>query len=95
VSVKSDEHPVLTEACAAFMENVLREIASDQSIEVVVFAALGDNPTDRYVDYAAPHSSESGVELLREGLKRMVGVLQNEKRQIVLVSDSPYWRLTA
>jgi hypothetical protein len=61
VSVKSDEHPVLTEACAAFMENALREIASDQSIEVVFRAALWDNPMDRYVGYAAPHSSTSGV----------------------------------
>jgi peptidoglycan/LPS O-acetylase OafA/YrhL len=92
VSVKSEEHPVLTEACAAFMENALREIASDQSIEVVLLAGLWD-PTDRYVDYAAPHSSKSGVDLLREGLKRMVGALQNEKKHIVLVGDSPYWRL--
>jgi hypothetical protein len=40
VSVKSDEHP-------AFMENALRDIASDQSIEVVFLAGLWDNPMDR------------------------------------------------
>jgi peptidoglycan/LPS O-acetylase OafA/YrhL len=93
VSVKSEEHPVLTQACAAFMVNALREIASDQSIEVVVLAGLWDNPMDRYVDYAAPHSFKSGVDLLREGLERMVGTLQTERRHIVLVGDSPYWRL--
>jgi hypothetical protein len=93
VSVKSNDHPALTDACAAFMQNAVREIASDQSIEVVVLAGLWDNPMDRYVDHAAPHSSNTGVDLLREGLKRMVGALQNEKKHIVLVGDSPYWRL--
>jgi peptidoglycan/LPS O-acetylase OafA/YrhL len=92
VSVKSEEHPVMTEACAAFMENALREIASDKSVEVVILAALWDNPVDRYVNHSAQHSSKSGVDLLREGLERMVGALRNEKKQIVLVGDSPYWR---
>jgi hypothetical protein len=93
VSVKSVEHPILTEACAAFMQNAVREIASDQSIEVVVLAGVWDNPMDRYVDYAAPRSSKRGVDLLREGLERMVGALRHEKRHVVLVGDNPYWRL--
>jgi hypothetical protein len=91
VSVKSEDHPVMTEACAAFMQNAVREIVSDQSIQVVVLSALWDNPMDRYVDYVAPHSSKSGVDLLREGLKRIVGSLQSEKRHVVLVGDTPLW----
>jgi hypothetical protein len=92
VSVKSKEHPVLTEACAAFMENVVREISSDESIEFVILAGLWDNPMDRYFDYATPGSSKSGEDLLREGLARFIGAFRNERKHVVLVGDSPYWR---
>jgi peptidoglycan/LPS O-acetylase OafA/YrhL len=92
VSVKSEDHPVLTETCATFMANSLRDIIADRSIEAVVLAGLWDNPMNRYVDYAAPRSSKTGEELLREGLERMVGALRDEKRHVVLVGDIPYWR---
>ena len=59
VSVRSEEHPVMTRACPAFMENAVRAIVADRSIEVVVLTGLWDNPMDRYFDYVTPGSSRS------------------------------------
>jgi peptidoglycan/LPS O-acetylase OafA/YrhL len=92
VSVRSKDQPALTDACAAFHVELVKQLVSDPAVKVVLLAGLWDNPLDRYVDYLAPESSRSGADLLRTGLERMVGALRHARKQIVLVGDIPYWR---
>jgi peptidoglycan/LPS O-acetylase OafA/YrhL len=94
VSVTRATQPLATETCAAFNLNIIRRIAADESIKLIILAALWDNPVKSYVEYPAlTTSSSNGLQLLRSGLERSIEALKRPGTDLIVLGDTPYFVL--
>lgn len=94
VSVTQAEQPLATEACATFNSSVVRRIADDESIKLIVLAALWDNPVKLYVEHPVrATSTSSGLELLQSGLERSIEALRRPGTEVIVLGDTPYFTI--
>lgn len=94
VSVIRAAQPLATETCAAFNSNVIQRIAADESIKLIVLAALWDHPVESYVEHPVRATSSSdGLGLLRFGLGQSIEALKRPGTELIIVGDVPYFSI--
>jgi peptidoglycan/LPS O-acetylase OafA/YrhL len=94
VSIHKLDDPKFFASCRAFLKDSLAYVVESESIGTVLLAGLwtvgnSEAPLLKW-EGEAP---ESGRHLLSEGLTRAIEVLQAAGKRVILVEDTPYWRM--